>query len=122
MEIVIWVDAKAAKAVVSRIGLGKVRHMEVKYLWAQQAHRKNRFQVKKVAGVKNPADILTKPLSYNEIREKLEIVGGRLERRRKVEKIEAKVQRKRWVDMSDETEDDEVLWRSAEVEEDEDDY
>ena len=28
----VWVDSTAAKAIVSRLGLGKVRHLEVKYL------------------------------------------------------------------------------------------
>ena len=33
----VWVGSKAAKVIVSRIGLGKVRHMAVKFLWAQEA-------------------------------------------------------------------------------------
>ena len=47
MNVFVWVDASAAKAIVSRIGLGKVRHMEVKYLWAQEAHRGERRGHKK---------------------------------------------------------------------------
>ena len=29
----IWVDSTTAEAIVTRLGLGKVRHMEVKFLW-----------------------------------------------------------------------------------------
>ena len=43
----------------------------------QEAHRKKRFEIRKVAGVKNPADILTKPLSATEMTEKLALVGAR---------------------------------------------
>ena len=71
------VDSNAAKAITSRLGLGKVRHMEVKYLWAQEAYRKKRFEVLKVAGEKNPADVLTKALSAAEMASKLASVCGR---------------------------------------------
>ena len=63
MKIRLWVDSTAAKAIVARIGLGKVRHMEAKYLWAQQAHRDGRLEVRKMSGLVNPADISTKPKS-----------------------------------------------------------
>ena len=55
-------DSNAAKAIASRLGLWRVRHMEVKCLWAQEALRQKRFEVAKVLGKKNPADVLTKPL------------------------------------------------------------
>ena len=32
-ELRIWVDLSAAKSIASRTGIGKMRHMEVKYLW-----------------------------------------------------------------------------------------
>ena len=73
----LWVDSNTAKAITSRLGLGKVRHLEVRYLWVQEAHRKKRFEIQKVAGVKNPADILTKPLSATEMTDKLALVGAR---------------------------------------------
>ena len=79
-----WVDSSAAKAIVSRIGLGKVRHMEVKYLWAQEAHKSGRFQVRKITG-RNPADVLTKPLSATEMKEKLGSIGAELVKRKSAE-------------------------------------
>jgi hypothetical protein len=59
----IWTDSAAAKGMISRTGAGRQRHLEVKYLWVQQACREERFSVRKVAGERNPADLLTKPLS-----------------------------------------------------------
>ena len=49
-KIVVHIDSSVAKSVVSRTGLGKLRHMEVKFLWAQEAVRLKRFRVEKVRG------------------------------------------------------------------------
>ena len=72
----IWVDSTTADAIASRIGLGKVRHMEVKYLWAQEAHQNKRFCIRKIAGERNPADVLTKPKSVSDMQDKIQAVGG----------------------------------------------
>ena len=62
-RIRLWVDSSAAKLIASSIGLGRVRHSEVKFLWLQEVVRDERLEVKKVHGTQNPADILTKPKS-----------------------------------------------------------
>jgi hypothetical protein len=80
-QLRIWVDSTTAKAIAARIGLGKVRHMEVKYLWVQQAMKAKKFEVKKVAGEKNFADIGTKPKRFSEMVELLDQMGARLIRR-----------------------------------------
>ena len=72
----LWVDSNTAKAIVSRHGLGKVRHLEVRYLWAQEALRAKKFEVRKISGETNPADVLTKPLSASEMVAKLAAVGA----------------------------------------------
>ena len=77
-QVRIWVDSAAAKSVASRVGLGKMRHMEVKFLWLQQAVRDGRVTLKKVPGQQNPADILTKPLGREDIANKMARVGGRV--------------------------------------------
>ena len=103
LVIRIWVDSSAAKAIVSRIGLGKVRHMEVKYLWAQEAHKAGRFIVSKIAGAKNPAEVVTKPLSANDMGPKLRMVSGYIESRKTLASwnTEGKEQRKSWADIED---------------------
>ena len=71
MRIRLWVDSSAAKSIASRIGLGRVRHLEVKFLWLWEVLRDKRLEVKKVHGAQNPADILTKPKSAEEAADKV---------------------------------------------------
>eukprot|EP00972_Heterocapsa_arctica_P032291 4760446-Heterocapsa_arctica.AAC.1 len=52
--------AAAARGMVRRTGLGKVRHIHVQELWVEQALRDGRFILHPILGVDNPADILTK--------------------------------------------------------------
>ena len=60
VEVRIATDSSAAKSYASRRGAGRVRHVEVKQLWLQQAVAERKFRLHKIDGVKNPADILTK--------------------------------------------------------------
>ena len=73
-------DSSAAKAFASRGGLGKIRHMEVKWLWLQGEVRSGRVVLRKVAGTRNPADVLTKYLGWREIEERLGWLGMELVR------------------------------------------
>jgi hypothetical protein len=97
MDLKLWVDSTAADSIVSRIGLGRVRHMEVKYLWAQEAHQNGRFKVGKVAGEKNPADVLTKPKSATDMNNKLATVGAEIIKRRLLDKFHV-AKGGRWAD------------------------
>ena len=83
-KLKIWVDSNTAKAIVSRLGLGRVRHMEVRYLWAQEAHKQKRFGVHKIAGERNAADVLTKAMSARDMLDKMKMVGARFSNVRKV--------------------------------------
>ena len=56
----VWTDSSAAIGICSRQGLGKLRHLDTHTLWVQQAVRTGRFQLRKVPGEQNPADLLTK--------------------------------------------------------------
>jgi len=69
------VDSSAAKAMASRTGLGKTRHINVEYLWSQEVVKEKFVQVHKIPGLVNPADIGTKPLSFEDIRRLSEIVN-----------------------------------------------
>ena len=60
-------DSSAAKSYASRRGSGRVRHVEVKQLWLQQAVAEGRFKLSKVLGTENPADIMTKYKSLPEM-------------------------------------------------------
>ena len=60
-------DSSAAKAMASRIGLGKTRHIEVLYLWVQDVVKNKWIMLKKIPGDQNPSDILTKPKTWEEM-------------------------------------------------------
>ena len=69
------IDAEAARAIASRQGVGKVRHLEVRFFWLQDVVRSGIICLSKVWGKTNPADALTKPMSVRETSELLERVG-----------------------------------------------
>ena len=62
----ISMDAEAARCIASRQGIGKVRHLEVRYLWLQDQVRSGSMKLVKVWGKESPADVLTKPMSFGE--------------------------------------------------------
>ena len=53
-------DATAGKAMATRCGTGKVRHLEVSQLWVQDRVRRGEVEMRKINGMENPADKLTK--------------------------------------------------------------
>ena len=59
LSLAVHVDSATAKAIASRSGIGKVRHLEVKTLWVQAALKEGRFALVKEPGRENPATILT---------------------------------------------------------------
>ena len=74
-------DSSSAKSFASKRGLGKIRHMEVKELWLQEAVCRGRVKLKKIEGEKNPADLFTKYLSSVEIGRHLSFLNVHLEPR-----------------------------------------
>lgn len=52
--------SSAARAILQRIGVGKVRHLEVKTLWAQDVIQRHQAVVQAVSGKENLADVGTK--------------------------------------------------------------
>ena len=60
-------DSAAAIGIASRSGLGKLRHLQVHLLWVQQHVRNKVFELLKVPGKENPADLLTKHLAQADI-------------------------------------------------------
>ena len=78
---VVWTDSNTARSLASRRGLGKMRHVELRYLWVQDMVKENRLRVKRVSGVDNPADHLTKPKGGLEMEPAIAAAGGALLRR-----------------------------------------
>jgi len=67
-RIRLLVDSSAAKSIASRTGLGKLRHLEIKFLWLQECVRRGKVVLSKVRGDVNPADVLTKPKSLEDMK------------------------------------------------------
>ena len=57
--LVLRTDASAARAVVERVGAGKVKHLSIKQLWAQDKVRGGEMTVEKVPREYNCSDLLT---------------------------------------------------------------
>ena len=57
--MVLLTDSSAAKGVVLRSGVGKLKHLSVKQLWLQEVIANGQASVQKVARERNPADSLT---------------------------------------------------------------
>jgi hypothetical protein len=62
-SITLYTDSSAARGIIHRAGLGKLRHLETGCLWLQSAVKAKKLQVRKVLGTENPADLLTKHLA-----------------------------------------------------------
>ena len=62
-SIVLQLDATAAKGILDRSGLAKVRHIDVNYLWLQEQCDKKLIPLVKILGEHNSADLMTKHLT-----------------------------------------------------------
>jgi len=62
MVISLATGSSAAKGIATRKGVGKIKHLETRTLWVQDQVERRRLSIKKVNGLYNPADVLTKYL------------------------------------------------------------
>ena len=57
-QVRVWADSNAAKAIASRRGLGKTRHVELRYLWLQEMTKSGRVKMRRIPGEQNLSDHL----------------------------------------------------------------
>ena len=69
LDIKILTDASAGKSIASRKGLGKVRHSSINELRIQDKVSSKAPQSINIKNKFNPADLMTKHLSLEEIRQ-----------------------------------------------------
>ena len=67
VKVEIHQDSTAAKGVASRLGVGKVKQLQVGWLWIHEAVRNGDLMLVKICGKVKPADVLTKPKSLAEM-------------------------------------------------------
>ena len=94
MHATIHTDAQAMLGMVNRQGLGKLRHINVQYLWIQEKVRDKSLNVKKVPGADNPADLMTKYRGAADIERHLDNLY--IERRDNRAGLAPKLQRLQW--------------------------
>ena len=72
MSIRLHTDATTGRAIATRRGLGKVRHIAVNELWLQEQVAEGKVYIHKIKNKFNLADLLTKYLSAQEIAQIME--------------------------------------------------
>ena len=72
---IVYTDAAATLCIIQRQGLGKLRHVSTQFLWVQDKVRSNAFDIAKVPGQDNPADILTKNVPADLIKKHCDSYG-----------------------------------------------
>ena len=75
MAVRMHADSAAAIGICRRSGIGRVRHFAVGQLWVQEGLRRRDFELYKVLGAHNPADILTKTVSREVLDRHLRTLG-----------------------------------------------
>ena len=68
-------DSSAAKGFAQRRGLGRVKHVQVRYLWIQERLARREATLRWIPTARNVADILTKPVSGTLMRKHLRTMG-----------------------------------------------
>jgi len=75
IELKVFADASAAIGICRRSGIGKVRHLATGQLWVQEKIRDKEFQLFKIPGAENPADILTKHVPRDLVDKLIKYIG-----------------------------------------------
>ena len=74
LDLEVITDASAAKAIASRLGLGKTRHIAVDYFWVQEFVKCGDLAIKTCWGGESPADFLNKHLNTSVLEKSLFII------------------------------------------------
>ena len=67
MTITMYADSSAAIAIAKRRGSGKLRHINIGLLWIQEKTEAEEVVIKKVKGISNPADMMTKSVNKEKL-------------------------------------------------------
>ena len=85
---VVYADSSAALAIAKRKGAGKLRHIHVSSLWIQDVQDKDGTEFHKVLGTENPADLMTKHLTREQIEVAMQKIGQGIEEGRAEKSLE----------------------------------
>lgn len=65
LEAVVETDSSAGLGMASKVALQRTKHIDTKYLWAQQAIRQKKFKIVNIMGSGNAADLMRKHVGHN---------------------------------------------------------
>ena len=90
-KVTMYADSSAAIAIAKRRGAGKLRHINIGLLWIQEKTEAEEVIVKKVKGISNPADMMTKSVNKEKLDKymgmaKQKVVEGRAKESLKVKR------------------------------------
>ena len=68
-------DSSAARGIARREGVGRVKHLSTRCLWAQQVFKRKLFNLAVVLGTENPADLGTKEMAGPKLKQLCGMVG-----------------------------------------------
>eukprot|EP00438_Fugacium_kawagutii_P022577 Skav230125 [mRNA] locus=scaffold2192:206723:207394:+ [translate_table: standard] len=74
-KLQVHTDSAAALGTCNRLGLGKSRHIQSRYLWIQERLAEGSFELFKIATNLNTADLCTKALSSEAVERHLKTMG-----------------------------------------------
>ena len=74
-QVHLYLDSSAARGIITRQGVGSVKHLQIRTLLLQELHKKGTLSVHLVGTKENAADIGTKPLSGKRIKLLLHWLG-----------------------------------------------
>ena len=75
LKLVIGTDSSAGLALTTRFGLGRAKHINTQYLWAQDAVARGEARMEKIGTDLNSADLFTKNLSEARIIHLMGLMG-----------------------------------------------
>ena len=75
VQVQVFTDSSAARGIAMRRGLGRIRHMEVCYLWIQEKLAEGKLKLHKMSGTENPSDLLTKHLARDIMEKHMQKLG-----------------------------------------------
>ena len=78
LKVVMYADSSAAIAIAKRRGAGKLRHINIGLLWIQDKTESEEIVIKKVKGVSNPADMMTKGVNREKLERYMEMTKQKL--------------------------------------------
>jgi hypothetical protein len=74
-RVKLYTDSASAQQIAERRGLGRLKHVELRWLWLQDEFRASRLEVVRVNTLVNPADLMTKHLHRARHEDLMELIG-----------------------------------------------